>query len=56
MKGFLFDEWVKKLYKKFEKEISKVILIVDSCPEHPVIEGLKAMKFVFLPPNTTSKT
>ena len=43
-------------YKKFEKENCKVILIVDNCPAHPIIEGLKAVKLVFLPSNTTSKT
>ena len=54
--SFLFDEWVKELDKKFEKENRKVILIVDNCSAHPIIESLKAMKLVFLPPNTTSKT
>ena len=30
MNSFLFDEWVKELDKKFEKENRKVILIVDN--------------------------
>ena len=38
MNSFLFDEWVKELDKKFEKENRKVILIVDNCPAHPIIE------------------
>ena len=54
--SFLFDEWVKELDKKFEKENRKVILIVDNDPAHPIIGGLKAMELTFLPPNTTSKT
>ena len=55
MSSFLFDEWVKELDKKFEKENRKVVLIVDNCPAHPIVDGLKAIKLVFLPPNTTSK-
>ena len=46
----------KKVDKKFEKENRKVILVVDNCPAHPIIEGLKAVELLFLPPNTTSKT
>ena len=39
-----------------KKENRKVIIIVGNCPTHPIIEGLKAVELVFLPPNTTSKT
>ena len=56
MNSFLFDECVKEIDKNFEKENCKVILIVDNCPAHPIIEGLKAVELVFLPPNTTLKT
>ena len=56
MNSLLFDEWLKEFDKKFEKENCKVILIADNCPTHPIIEGLKAVEFVLLPPNTTSKT
>ena len=31
-------------------------MIVDNCPAHPKVQGLKAIKLIFLPPNTTSKT
>ena len=31
-------------------------MIVDNCPAHPKVPGLKAIKLIFLPPNTTSKT
>ncbi|XP_065056398.1 tigger transposable element-derived protein 4-like [Rhopilema esculentum] len=34
----------------------KVALVFDKCPAHPEVENLKAIKLVFLPPNTTSKT
>ncbi|GFO26022.1 tigger transposable element-derived protein 6 [Plakobranchus ocellatus] len=29
-------------------------MIVDNCPVHPSVDNLKAIKLVFLPPNTTS--
>ena len=32
------------------------MLIVDNCPPHPHVEGLKAIYLLLLPPNTTSKT
>ena len=34
----------------------KVLLIVDNCPAHPEIGGLKATELCFLPPKTTSIT
>ena len=55
MSSFLFDELVKEHDKKFEKENREVVLIVDNCPAHPIIEGLEAVELVFLPSNTTSK-
>lgn len=34
----------------------KILLMVDNCPVHPkVIEGLKNIELLFLPPNTTPK-
>ena len=56
MSSFLFDEWVKELDRKFEKENRKIVLIVDKSPTHPIVDGLKATELEFLPPNTTSKT
>ena len=38
MDSFLYDEWVKELNKKFEKENPKVILILDNCHAHPIFE------------------
>ena len=31
-------------------------MIVDNCPPHPKVKGLKAIELTFLPPNTTSHT
>ena len=56
MNSFLFDDWIKELEKKFEKENRKVIVIVDNCPAHPIIQGSKDVDFVLLPQNITSKT
>lgn len=56
MTSEIFTEWVKKLEKKMLREKRKIALIVDNCPAHPKIAGLKAVELVFLPPNTTSKT
>ena len=56
MNSFPFDEWVKELYRKFEKENRKIVLIVDICSAHPIVDDLIAIELVFLPPNTTSKT
>lgn len=56
MTSEIFTEWVKKLEKKMLRKKRKIALIVDNCPAHPKIAGLKAVELVFLPPNTTSKT
>ena len=52
----LFEEWVRELDHKFQREDRKIALIVDNCPAHPDINDLKAIELVFLPPNTTSHT
>ena len=55
MSIFLCDEWVKELDRKF-KENRKIVLVVDNCPAHPIVDELKEFELVFLPPNTTLKT
>ena len=55
MNSFLFDESVKELRKKFKRENCKVVHIVDKWLAHSIMEGLKAVELVFLPPNTLSK-
>ena len=56
MDSDLFEEWVREQDRKFECENRKILLIVDNCPAHPQIGGLKAIEMCFLPPNTTSIT
>ena len=50
----LFEEWVRELDVKFQKESRKIALIFDNCPAHPTIADLSNVKLIFLPPNTTS--
>ena len=52
----LFSNWLRSLDRKFQHQKRKVTMIVDNCPAHPKVTGLKAIKLIFLPPNTTSKT
>ncbi|XP_057299235.1 tigger transposable element-derived protein 4-like [Hydractinia symbiolongicarpus] len=56
MDSEIFTDYVKKLDVKFETAGRKIVLIIDNCPAHPEVTGLKAVELVFLPPNTTSKT
>ena len=52
----LFTKWVKELDQKFASQNRKIALIVDNYPAHPIVDGLKAIELIFLPPNTKSKT
>ena len=54
MDGTLFEEWLHELDHKFEMQGKKVAMIVDKCPDHSEVSGLKAFKLQFLSPITTS--
>jgi hypothetical protein len=41
---------------KISEVIQAFLLATYLCPAHPHVKGLKSMKLVFLPPNTTSVT
>ena len=56
MDSILFEEWIRVLDSKFEREGRKIVFIVDNCPAHQCVKDLKAINFVFLLPSTTSKT
>ena len=56
MDGILFEEWLHELHRKFEMQGRKVVLIVDNCPAHPEVLGLKGINLQLLPSNTTSCT
>ena len=47
MNSEIFEEWVRELDGKFEKQQRKVALIVDNCPAHPEIRGLKSVQIFF---------
>ena len=49
----LFEEWLQKLDRKFLHKGRSIELIVDNCRAHPCLDRLRAIKLVFLPPNTT---
>ena len=55
MDSILFEEWIRELDSKFEREGRKIVLNVDNCPAHLRVKDLKAINLVFLPPSTTSK-
>ena len=56
MDGTLFEEWLHELYRKFEMQGRKVVMVVDNFPVHPEVLGLKVINLRLLPPNTTSCT
>ena len=60
MDSDLFEEWVREFDRKFEQQNRKIVLIIDNCPAHPAIGGLKAIQLCFFapppPPNTTAVT
>jgi len=56
MTSAIFSDWLHSLDKKMTKRKRSIIMIVDNCPAHPNVQGLKSIKLAFLPPNTTSIT
>ena len=56
MTSEIFIDWLHKVDKKMTKRKKKIVMIVDNCPAHPNVPGLKSVNLVFLPPNSTSIT
>ena len=56
MDGMIFEECLRELDQKLERQGREIIIIVDSCLAHPEIKGLISIDLQFLPPNTTSCT
>ena len=46
---------MKELDQKFSAQDREISLIVDSCAAHPIVDGLKTIELIVLPPNATSK-
>ena len=51
----LFLEFLKQFNNKVRMHNRHVLMFLDNCPSHPIVE-LSNTKLVFLPKNTTSKT
>ena len=57
MDSQIFTTWMKKVDNKMTiRGKCKIVMVMDNCPAHPTVPGLKSIKQVFLPPNTTSIT
>ena len=54
MNADLFTNRLQKLNRRFARQDRKILLVIDNCPAHPVIDNLSHIKIVFLPPNSTS--
>ncbi|XP_037779428.1 tigger transposable element-derived protein 4-like [Penaeus monodon] len=50
----IFEEWLRKVDRKFRVDGRKIALIIDNCRAHPTLSNLTNVQLVFLPPNTTS--
>ncbi|XP_049271361.1 tigger transposable element-derived protein 4-like [Rhipicephalus sanguineus] len=50
----LFEQYVRRLDRKFARQHRKVILFVDNCGAHGSVPNLEAIRLEFLPPNTSS--
>ncbi len=56
MTSELWKEIMTKLNKKMTKENRSILMFIDNCSAHPESLKLSNIKFVFLPPNTTSRS
>ncbi|XP_061890779.1 tigger transposable element-derived protein 4-like [Entelurus aequoreus] len=52
----LFTTWLQQLDRHMFLQQRKIVVIVDNRSAHPHVEGLRAVKLVILPPNSTSAT
>ena len=50
MTSSTFEDWLRKLDRKFLLQGRSILMIVDNCPAHPAINVLSSIKLEFLPP------
>lgn len=50
MNSTIFEPWLRKLDRHFSQQQRKILLNLDNCPAHPVVEVLSSIKVVLLPP------
>lgn len=55
MTSDIFIEWLRIVDRQMFSQKCSILLFVDNCAAHPTVDNLRAIKFAFLPPNTTSK-
>lgn len=51
MTSEIYTTWLRSWDKELKR---KILVLVDNCPAHPKVPGLKNITVEFLPPNTTS--
>lgn len=54
MTSVIFQQWANKLNNKMRIQRRKILVFIDNCSAHPPMQ-LSNVKFVMLPPNTTSR-
>lgn len=54
MTSDIFRTWLGNLDRSMTVQGRKILMIVDNCPAHPKVEGLRSIELHFLPPNCTS--
>ncbi|XP_040355873.1 tigger transposable element-derived protein 4 [Ixodes scapularis] len=50
----IFETWLREQDARFTREGRKVVFIVDNCPAHGEVDGLKSIILEFMPPNATA--
>ncbi|XP_037503607.1 tigger transposable element-derived protein 6-like [Rhipicephalus sanguineus] len=55
MTGEIFRKWLTDFDKETSTKKRKVLLLLDICSAHHVNAHLRAVKILFLPPDTTAK-
>lgn len=50
----IFEKEIRNWDQELHRQKRNILLMIDNCPAHPEIENLRAIKLVFLPPNTTA--
>ena len=50
MTSIIFTEWVREQTRKLSMQNRHVAIVIDNCPAHTHVPGLRSVKLVFLPP------
>lgn len=50
----IFSKWLHNEDARFSRQNKKVLFLVDNCPGHGTVTGLKSIQLEFLPANTTA--